>query len=182
MMPQSPTERHDLPRRHHSSTRCHEGSRSSLPSAAVVLLLIIGLSTSCHTEVALGPANLSGSGWRVRQGQAVWKPTRSRPELAGEFLLATNASGDFFAQFAKPPFTLVVARSEGDRWQIEFGSGGYSRRGQGRRPGRFAWFQLPAALAGTRVGDDWRLDHPAVNSWRMENRRTGERLEGVFFP
>ena len=118
----------------------------------------------------------------VATGASRLEAHQEQAELTGEFLLATNANGDFFAQFAKPPFTLVVARSEGDRWQIEFGSGGYSRRGHGRRPGRFAWIQLPTALAGMGVGDDWRLDRPAVNSWRMENRRTGERLEGVFFP
>ena len=145
-------------------------------------MLLLGLGTSCRTQPPLPPANLSALGWRVQQGQAVWKPTQKRPELTGEFLLATNANGDFYVQFAKPPFTLATAQVVGDRWQIEFGSADFSRRGNGRPPTRFVWFQLPAALAGTNASRDWRFERAATNSWRMENRRTGEVLEGAFFP
>jgi hypothetical protein len=144
-------------------------------------LLLLGLGTSCRTTPPLPAANLSIPGWRIQQGQAVWKPTRDRPELTGELILATNASGDFFVQFAKPPFTLATAQVAGDRWQIEFGSGDYSRRGRGQPPTRFAWFQLPAALDGASAGRDWRFERVATNFWRMENRRTGEALEGAFF-
>jgi hypothetical protein len=145
-------------------------------------LLLLGLGTSCRTTPPLPPANLAASGWTVQQGQAVWKPTRRRPELTGELLLATNENGGFFVQFAKPPFTLATAQVAGERWQLEFGSGDYSWHGGGRPPGRFVWFQLPAALAGSCTGRDWRFERAATNSWRMENRRTGEVLEGVFFP
>jgi hypothetical protein len=145
-------------------------------------LLLLGLGTSCHTTTPLSPANVSAPGWRIQQGQAVWKPTRKRPDLTGELLLATNANGDFLVQFSKPPFTLATAQRAGDRWQIEFGSGDYSKRGGGQSPTRFVWFQLPVALTGAAAGRDWHFERIATNSWCLENLRTGERLEGVFFP
>ena len=117
----------------------------------------------------------------MQQGQALWKPTKSRPELAGELLLATNANGDFFVQLSKTPFTLATAQRIGDQWQIEFGSGDYRRAGRGQPPGRFVWFQLPPALAGAGVSGDWNFDRVTTNSWRLENHRTGETLEGGFF-
>ncbi len=118
----------------------------------------------------------------MQQGQALWKPTKSRPELAGELLLATNANGNFFIQFTKTPFTLATAQRVDDRWQIEFGSGDYRRSGQGAPPVRFVWFQLPTALVGAGVSDNWNFDRVTTNSWRLENHRTGETLEGGFFP
>lgn len=116
------------------------------------------------------------------QGQAVWRPTRSRPELAGEILLATNAHGDFFVQFAKTPFSLATAQVRDGQWQIEFGSGNYSRSGRGQPPARFVWFQLPRALAGALVSANWSFERVAPHAWRLKNRRTGESLEGYFLP
>jgi len=130
----------------------------------------------------LPPADLSAPGWRVQQGQALWKPTKSKPELAGELLLATNTNGDFFVQFAKTPFTLASARVARDCWHIEFGSGDYRRNGQGEPPNRFVWFQLPRALAGKNPGGDWQFRQDSTNLWRLENPRTGESLAGYFFP
>jgi hypothetical protein len=148
----------------------------------VILALIAGFGTACRSLPPLPPADLSAPGWQVRQGQAVWRPTRGRPELVGELLLATNTNGDFFVRFAKTPFPLATARVAAGRWQIEFGADGYRRRGHGRPPDRFAWFQLPAALNGVRPGRPWQFLRLSTHSWRLENRRTGERLEGVFFP
>ena len=72
-------------------------------------VLIAVLATGCRTAPPLPPADFSAPGWRVQQGQAVWKPSSSRPELAGDLLLATNANGNFFIQFSKIPFPLVTA-------------------------------------------------------------------------
>jgi hypothetical protein len=157
-------------------------ARRSVVRCGVLALFSALILSACRGLPALPPTDLSAPGWRVQQGQAVWKPTKERPELTGELLLATNANGDFFVQFAKPPFTLATAQVAGDHWQIEFGSGKFSRRGGGQPPTRFAWFQLPPALAGTNAGRDWRFERVVTNSWRMENRRTGEVLEGAFFP
>lgn len=118
----------------------------------------------------------------MQQGQAVWKPTRSRTELAGELLFATRTNGDFFVQFSKPPFNLAVAQVINGQWQIEFGNGERRWNGSGQPPARFAWFQLPSALAGRALKSNWCFTRPAPGTWRLENSRTGESLEGGFFP
>ena len=146
------------------------------------LLLAAGPCVSCRSLDPLPPVDLSAPGYRVQQGQALWKPTKTRPELAGELLLATKTNGDFFVQFTKTPFTLATAQRVGDQWQIDLGSGHYRRSGHGPPPVRFVWFQLPAALAGAGVSGNWSFDRVTTNSWRLENHRTGEALEGGFFP
>ena len=149
-----------------------------------VALLAFGLvfCVSCRTATPLPPADFSSPGWTLRQGQGVWKPSRRRPELAGDLLLATNANGNYVVQFSKTPFTLAAAQVTDGGWQIEFGAGQYSWRGQGAPPARFVWFQLPRVLSGAPLADAWQLTRPAADSWRLENSRTGEFLEGAFFP
>ena len=145
-------------------------------------VLIAVLATGCRTAPPLPPADFSAPGWRVQQGQAVWKPSSSRPELAGDLLLATNANGNFFIQFSKIPFPLVTALISGDQWQIEFGADRFSWHGHGVPPDRFAWFQLPPALLGGTLNGNWHFENVMTNSWRLENSNTGETLEGEFFP
>jgi hypothetical protein len=149
---------------------------------ALTLLVVAIFSAGCRTAPPLPPADLSSQGWQLRQGQAVWKPTRSRPELAGELLLATKTTGDFFVQFSKTPFTLATAQIADGQWQIEFGNGERRWKGHGKPPARFVWFQLPHALAGDELNHTWRFTRLSGDSWRLENIRTGESLEGGFFP
>jgi len=149
---------------------------------AFLSLLIAVLAAGCRTAPPLPPADFSAPGWRVQQGQAIWKPSSSRPELAGDLLLATNANGNFFVQFSKIPFPLVTAQTSGDQWQIEFGADRFSWHGRGSPPDRFAWFQLPRELLGPNLKGTWHFQNPMTNSWRLENPRTGETLEGEFFP
>ena len=136
----------------------------------------------CHTANPLLSADFSAPGWRVQPGQAVWKPSPNRSELTGDLLLATNANGSFFVQFSKMPFPVVTAQISGDQWQIEFGADKYSWHGHGAPPQRFGWFQLPRALAGESLARNWHFETVTTNSWRLENPRTGEILEGEFFP
>ena len=150
--------------------------------AVAALAVCLTWCVSCRTTAPLPPADLSAPGWQLHQGQALWKPTKNRPELAGDLLLATNASGDYFIQFTKIPFTLASAQVMNGAWQIQFGDGHHSWRGKGAPPKRFAWFKLPAALAGTTPAAPWTFTRRADDSWRLENSRTGEVLEGVFFP
>ena len=151
-----------------------------LRDASLAFLLVV-LAAGCRT-VLLPPADFSAPGWRVQQGQAVWKPSSSRPELAGDLLLATNADGNCFVQFSKMPFPLATAQISGGRWQIEFGADKFSWHGDGAPPERFVWFQLPRALLNAGLADDWQFTRIETNSWRLENPRTGETLEGEFFP
>jgi hypothetical protein len=156
-------------------------SRGTLPAVALLLLLVLTF-LGCRTAPPLPPADISTPNWRLQQGQAVWKPTRSRPELAGELLLATRTNGDFFVQFSKTPFNLATAQMMDGQWQIEFGNGERRWTGRGKPPSRFAWFQLPHAIAGEELNRNWRFTRIQPDSWRLENPRTGESLEGGFFP
>ena len=152
--------------------------RSPFFSSALLLLVCAG----CRSPGPQPPADFSAPGWNVQSGQAVWHPPAHRPELAGDLLLATNADGDCFIQFSKMPFPLVTARISGGRWEIEFGAQEHTRHGEGAPSARFAWLQLPGALRGANPAGAWRFARPAGESWRLENPRTGEKLEGVFSP
>jgi len=145
-------------------------------------LFALAFCVSCRTTNCLPPADFSAPGWRVQQGQAVWKPAKNRPELVGDLLLATNTDGNFFVQFSKNPFPLATAQISGDRWQIEFGADEHAWRGRGATPERFIWFQLPRALMAGNVSRNWQFERVTTNAWRLANPRTGETLEGKFFP
>jgi len=153
-------------------------SRSIFILSELLLIFCAG----CRTNNPLPPIDFSAPGWRVQQGQAVWKPSSNRPELAGDLLLATNVNGNVFIQFSKMPFPLATAQISGDEWQIELGADKFSWHGRGTPPNRLAWLQLPRALLGTNIGDNWRFTRVETSSWRLENPRTGETLEGEFFP
>lgn len=155
---------------------------TALPPGALLLCACALWFCGCRTPSPLPPADFAAPGWQVRQGQAVWQPTRARPELAGELLLATRQNGDFFVQFSKTPFALATAQVMNGRWQIEFGNGERRWGGRGKPPGRFAWFQLPRALATASWDQPWRFTQSSSGSWRLENPRTGETLEGGFLP
>jgi|HubBroStandDraft_1064217.scaffolds.fasta_scaffold543605_2 hypothetical protein len=145
-------------------------------------MFVVALCAGCGSAVHLAPVDLSQPGWRSQPGQAVWKPPGARPEIAGDLLLATNVNGDFFVQFSKTPFTVATAESSGGRWQIQFGVHEYHRSGRGAPPDRFAWFELPRALAGLPASPRWRFARGPDGQWRLENTRSGETLEGRFFP
>ncbi len=158
------------------------GRKIRLLLAPVVLPALILFGVSCRSLNPPPAADLSAPGWRTLQGQAVWKPSADRPELAGDLLLATNLNGDFFVQFTKTPFPLVTAESLGGQWQIKFGADEHSWRGRGLPPARFAWFQLPQALLNPNLAGNWTFKKGGALSWRLFNRQTGETLEGGFFP
>jgi hypothetical protein len=146
------------------------------------MLVALAATISCRTAKPLPAANLSASGWHVLQGQVLWKPDRKRSEVAADFLLATNVTGDLFVQLTKDPFPLVTAEVLGHEWQIQFEGGKYSWHGNGAPPKRFPWFQFPRALSGEQLAGPWRFENVSSNSWRLENPKSGETLEGGFFP
>ncbi len=152
------------------------------PFRQIFATALLALCVSCRTGPPLPPADFSSPGWKVQQGQAVWKPSKKRPELAGDLLLATNANGNDVVQFSKTPFSLASAQVADGAWQIEFGGGRYLWRGRGAPPARFIWFQLPRALNGVEPPRPWKFTLQAGGSWRLENTRTGEFLEGTLFP
>ncbi len=143
---------------------------------------LLVLSAGCRTPAPLPGVDLSTAGWKLQRGQALWTRSAGQPEIAGELLLASNPRGDCVVQFSKIPFPIVAAQTAGDHWQIEFGARPYRVAGIGRPPARWLWFQLPAAVAGGDAPQPWRFESLGDGRWRLANPRSGELLEGAFFP
>ncbi|MHC1768722.1 MAG: hypothetical protein AB9869_31315 [Verrucomicrobiia bacterium] len=149
----------------------------------VLFWLCVVVASGCATPRPDLRADLSAPGWRVREGQAVWRPAKAKPDLAGELLVASHPSGQSFVQFAKPPFQLVTAHQTGERWQITFGANNRTFSGRGKPPPRFIWLHLAARLdSGQRPPSGWRFQSEAAGQWRFENHATGETLEGYLKP
>jgi hypothetical protein len=144
-----------------------------------VLLAILLLGDGCQTA-ATSLFTASGPGWRLQQGQALWRPRRGFPELAGDLLLASHQDGRCLIQFAKTPVTLVFAQTAGAHWLIRFPAGRRSFTGHRRPPARFAWLYLQSALSGEQLPAPLRFERKSDGGWRLENTRSGETLEGFF--
>ena len=147
----------------------------------VIFLLTFFLvaGAGCRTLTSLPPVNLSEPGWTVRQGQAVWRSGRGMPEIAGELLMATQAGTNEFIQFTKTPFPLVIARKAANHWQIQFSTENKRFSGLGKPPARLIWLWLSPALSGQLPSKKW-LWHQSQDGWHLENRATGESLDGYF--
>jgi len=145
----------------------------------LTLVVLILATAGCQTLPPLPAANLSEPGWNVRQGQAIWRNRRDSPEIAGEVLLATQTNGTTFIQFTKTPFPLVIARRTLDAWQIEIPTENKRYTGRGGPPRRMIWFLLAQVLSGQPAPANWSWRQNPDN-WRLENKKTGESLEGFF--
>lgn len=124
----------------------------------------------------------SGPGWRVQQGQALWRPRRGFPELGGDLVMASDENGRCLIQFAKTPMSLVTAQTTRTNWLIQFPAGNMSFTGHGQPSSRFAWLFLPAALAGEPLPARMHFKAKPDGGWRLENVRSGETLEGFLAP
>jgi len=155
-------------------------TRSSVRRLASTFLLLS--LCGCGTIGTLSPIDLSEPGWSLREGQAVWHMPGHRPELAGEMILALNADGRCFVEFDKAPFPLVRAECGDSGWEIEFPPQELYYAGGGPPPGRLAWLQVCRGLAGREVAPPWRLERRADGSWRLENPRSQEAVEGWLQP
>jgi hypothetical protein len=113
-------------------------------------------------------------------GQALWKAHKNGVELAGELLVAIHEDGRCFVQFAKTPFTFVVAQQQADCWQIEFPPRRIRMTGRGQSPNRFPWLQLRSVLNRMALPPEWQVEPISDGRWRMEHRRTGETLQGYL--
>lgn len=151
--------------------------------ASLVCGVCLALAAGCAAPRTGLRVDLSAPGWSVREGQAVWRPAKGKPDLAGELLVASHPSGRAFVQFAKPPFQLVTACRTRDRWQITFGANDRTFSGRGAPRPRFLWLHLSACLDSDQpppVG--WRFEAAAMGRWQFENGATGEKLEGYLIP
>ena len=151
-----------------------------LPASAWIGALAVVLALcGCRTVPNLPPVDLAQPGWETRQGQAVWKANTNAPEIAGELLLATHPQQGMVLQFIKTPFPLVIAQAGRAGWKISF-SGDREFAEAGDPPGRISWFQLPAAIASRKLPRGWKFQKTDERSWRLENARTGEFIEGFL--
>jgi hypothetical protein len=133
----------------------------------------------CRTAPPFPQVDLAQSCWTVHQGQAIWRAKKAAPEIAGEILFAADQKGRTFVQFTKTPFPFVIAQTTTNAWQIESPTQGRRYTGHGNPPARVIWFQLPHAYYDSGLSDKW-LWQKSATGWRLENRSTGERLEGYF--
>jgi len=136
--------------------------------------------SSCRTVSPLPPVDLAAPGWRVEHGQAVWRSSERTPEIAGELFFALHPDGRAMVQFIKTPLPLVVAQSTSNAWQIEFISEDKAFRGSGNPPSRIGWLQVSRCLSGMSPGKDWDWRRKDGGRWRLENRRSGEMIEGYL--
>ena len=123
--------------------------------------------------------NLQEPGWKVRQGQAVWRLEHGTREIAGDLVVDTGPDERSFVQFSKSPFPLVIAQATARQWAVEFPPQNKHYAGRGKPPLRLMWLYLPRVLAGhpPPKGWVWRQDN---EQWHLENPATGESLEGYF--
>jgi len=153
-----------------------------LPPAPRLLIWLLTLATvaACRTAPPLPPVNLSEPRWTLQQGQAVWRSRRDAPEIAGELLIASRDDPLTFLQFTKTPLPFVVVQMTSNRWQIQFLADNKTYSGCGQPPAQIAWLQLPRCLAGTVPPSQWKWDKLAGGRWRLENKSTGEMLDGYL--
>ena len=160
--------------------RLFEG-RLLRPALGPVLLATLLFCAGCQTTtqslfIAAGP------GWRVQEGQALWRPGRGLPELAGDLVLATHGDGRSFLEFAKTPMSFVVVQTTPTNWLIRIPPRRMSFRGRNPPPARTAWLFLHAALAGEPLPKQFRFARKPEGGWRLEDTRSGESLEGYLAP
>jgi hypothetical protein len=150
----------------------------------IVLLsfvLMAGLS-ACNTVKNMPAADLSEPGWTVLQGQAVWRPKSTAPEIAGDLLVATNVDGSTFVQFTKTPLPIAVGQTTTNSWKIHFVPKDKTYSGHGHPPTKIVWLHLPKDLAGSKPPRFWHFTKKEGGSWLLQEHFTGESLEGYLTP
>ena len=160
-----------------NNMRLFKSHFACLLSLSFCLMLFCG----CQTI----PQNLftiSGPGWRVEQGQALWTPKYGAPQFGGDLILATDANGRSLVQFDKTPLTIVTAQVTPQHWLLRFPQGGGFWEGHNPPPTRTIWPYLADALAGKSLPQPLRFEQEPGGNWRLENTRTGEILEGFLSP
>jgi hypothetical protein len=147
---------------------------------ARIFCAFLPVLAGCRLVPRLPPVDLSAAGWKTYQGQAVWRTERNAPEIAGELLLATNSTGSAFVQFTKTPLPFIVAQSTASAWELHSVPDNKTYSGRGAPPVKALWLWLPVCLAGAPPQGSLSWQRLENNGWRLENRATGEFLEGYL--
>jgi len=157
-------------------------ARSLGSALRLALLAVPMLSAGCRTASQAPLFTAAGPGWRMQEGQALWRPGRQLPELGGELVMARHEDGRCIVQFAKTPLPLVLAETTRTNWRIEFPPQRMGFGGRQPSPARFTWLYLSAALSGDALPAALRFRHKSDGGWRLENTRSGETVEGFLGP
>jgi len=147
-----------------------------LPSLILTVLLLT--ITGCQTARPLPAADLNQPGWKLQEGEAVWKRNRTAPELAGELMIATRDDGRAFVQFSKTPFPLVIAQKTTNTWEIQIPTQNLRYSGHGLPPKRIFWLYLPQLLNDQPPPKGWSWQRLPDNRWNFSNSASGESVEG----
>ena len=124
----------------------------------------------------------SGPGWKIQEGQALWRPRRGIPELGGDIVMASHADGRCVVQFIKTPLPLVLAQTSRTNWLIQFPPRQMGFMGRGAPSRYFAWLHLHAALEGEAIPAGFHFEQKPGGGWRLENPGSGETVDGFLAP
>jgi hypothetical protein len=138
---------------------------------------LLALMPGCRTAPKLAPLDLSGPGWQVQQGQALWRSKADAPEIAGEVVLAMNRDVAAFVQFSKNPLPLLSAQIRVDEWQIEFIPEKRTISGRGHIPSQLIWLHLLRGIQkGTTPPEQFTFAKTTDGATQIENKTTGEKV------
>jgi hypothetical protein len=107
---------------------------------------------------------------------------RKRAEIAGELVVAMHPDSRSLVQFIKTPLPFVVAQATLDSWQVQFVPQNKFYSGRGQPPAQLIWLHLPQCLRGGAPPRNLSWRRLENHGWRLENRSTGESVEGYLAP
>jgi hypothetical protein len=151
------------------------GARLLLAVAPFALFLC-----SCRSIPELPAINLNAPGWNLRQGQAVWRSERDKPEIAGELVLATRGD-ETMLQLSKNPLPFVTVQTSGRKWQVNFAPQRRRFSGIGEPTTRLLWVYLARALNGVNPPPPLKFEQTA-QGFSLENPSNGEMVSGFLNP
>lgn len=144
------------------------------------------LVCGCGTLVPLQTMNRGEEGWKLQQGQGIWKGENAADELVIGFALATHPDGRAQLQVFKEILLLATVQIGSSHWVVDEPL--RKRRVSGRvvdgealrPPTREAWLQLVLGLSGSTIDGAWKLERNGTERVLFQNSATGERME-LFF-
>jgi|GEM_PF-1343995 len=142
---------------------------------AVFLLACVSCASTSFSKL-----DTKQPGWQIRQGEVTWKPSKRHAEVLGEFVLAFDGRGESCIEFSKAMLPIVTTQISTTNWQIQFNSKSLSFKGTGVPSERFGWLQLPGALEHNKLPNKWKYMEKIDGTWKLENRKSGEVIEGRF--
>jgi hypothetical protein len=144
------------------------------------VLLPLLVSVGCRSLQPIPAANLSEPGWKLQQGQGLWRTSEDAPEIAGEILFATHPDGRTVLQFAKNPIPFVNVQTSNELWRIEFVPQQKQFSGKGTPTTRLIWVHLSRALSGQKTQPPLRLERKSPDEFTFKNLSTGENISGFL--